>query len=1553
MRRVRVAVFLVLLILSLPQQLVVLASQDSFKLISYKYHSSSGEPTIYPGSRNVELTVELMYQGEVGPASSVSGCLTMPKGFLVARGHTSCSPAYTLNGSVATVVRPGDVVVFKFYFDVSEDVEPGSYTFYLEVYYTVNTSRYVDTETLRVKVSPYPEIGLRVVDWYWSPDAYPGSQGVALNIVVENRGNSSIVEAHGYAQLPEAFEPRKVRVDLGALQEDEMATVTLAGLSVYPNASLANYTVVLALNVTARTSDGVEYHAENVTLEFNVTLSEPPSVWLDEIDYGVTAPHSVGGLRETRFYVTFQVKSFVTIRALTAVFRVVEGGSFVNGSRTGVTTLTGGYGYGDYLTVMSPPIVYNATATRLVVELNLTIFGSKGESEFWSLQRRVYTVPISKPALDVGIVEAYWGSQRVYPGTAGATLNVVLENLDTLDLVDAVAVLELPPVFEPRRLVVSGANIPHASRTTVAFSGIDVDTGARPGIYIANLTIDGIARGGNREGFYRVQLVFHVPVVVAERYGGVFNLTMADWVGGRAYTTTVAESVRLLVTVAKPVRVESLVAHVHLPPQLVFTDGSRSMNISVGGGYGYGDTISFTVPGVCSATSSPSTVPVVVELHALLSSAGAETWYHQVLVAPLRLEKPRLNLTLVSVSWAGGKAHPGASGATLIVQLVSEHLDEVDSLIAKLYLIEGARFSSGMPSSTVGMERPIGYGELVSLQFTRVEIEPGAASVSGYLDLVAYVRLGDGYYRATSRIKVEAPLAGAEEPLLLANTTTLYEGGYAPLLPTARGVLLQLQLVNTKSYTITSITPRLELPEGFRARRVYGDCLRGVAPGSTCTLNIELDVDAKPGRYMARLVLNIVERVGDSVAPVSQEMLVPLLVAPPEAYTPRVRVLNAYWGRAEPIVVYEHQRHVPVTVTLVNPGRYTVENVRLHLAPLNESIAAELDTVMCSPRLAPGATCTATLWLDLANATSGVYLFRVRVDYTFTEYGAHIPWEETYTVKLAVARYAGGAGLALVDSGWANNWPVYPDTENATYTVTLANRWPFTVEGVELRLELPDGFTSEGSRVATAYVEGPVASLQTLSVSFRVTVGNVTPGEYTARLVARYVVMAGGQQLLWTDTFNVTLHVSSLSEAVTLLTPSWLGGAPEPPVYGAILVVGVRDDNVPRMRGPLLEVELPPGITCSLNNASRVVLAPGTTPPPVQAPTYPAGYQELLRYLGQLAPQQPVGEYARGSILQFYLPLNILVDKPGVYVAKAYLNFIDQWDNVRRIPLAIPLRVHGASRIVEVSADPVIVFVNGTSTLRLRVRNVGTAPIHNTYIMVVPQSPVALPAEGPVYVGTIGPNQTIVVPVTLVYNPVKLVQLGGEALEYQSLPILITVAYRDALGYQHVFNTTVATIIQPFVHLALSQDTRAKLEDGRLTVSGAIINYGISTARSIRVLVEAGTARGSAFVGDLEPASQAAFRVDVEGVPAETKTVKLVISYLDNYGREHTRTFTLGVEHVKPKKATTTTPQPRLVELAASHWAVVVMVAVFLAVTAAAIILYLRRHGRVVEQVQV
>jgi hypothetical protein len=1535
-------------------QILVSAQGAQFSLQSYSYKSSANTDTIYPGSRNVILTVNVIYEGSDLIVIS-AGCINLPQGFSISRGYSSCSAPQMANGSTYATIRQGDVITFTYHIDVANTVNPGSYEASITIYYRDGGTYLSAIVTgISITVSQYPSLEVSVVDWYWSPDAYPGSQGVNLYITLRNVGDATIVQATGSVNLPQDvffYTQNAIKFQITNLGKNDATTISVGPISIYPEASsTTSYPVTITLDATMSTDDNVIYNAQGET-RFYVTISPSPVVNIRIIDYGMETPKPVQGVKQARFYIVVRNMDFKTIRSITAYFRIESSSAtFVNASKTSVTVLQQVLNYGDAIAIYSDPLVVQ-DVNYIKMSVELVIFGDINGAEFWSDQMYTFTVSLAKPVLNIEVVSVFWSPSEVYPGTERATLNIVLLNNDVADFRDCTASATLPPGFYPQQLTVSGIDIGRGSSVQIQFTGISIDSSVLPGEYPLNLTLTGVIYDPSSNSFSKVSMSLTASLKIFRKPStNVLALISYGWAGDRVYTTTVGTAIYLYFQIAMPgCTVSNPRVTLYLPSQMVFESGNRSKTVIISGDYGYGQYVTVEVGGIDIVTANPGLYSAIVKVEGLARAPGSY-WFTQYFTALLRIDEPLLNVSVIDVGWVSNPVSSNASGAGIYVTLQSFSIDSIESTVVRARL-SGAKFLSGLNEAVQIIATPINYGEIQSTRFSDVEVS--SKTIHIMLTISAILTVGRGaYYKAVKEFNLTLPTVESLNTFGIGSLHTLFRGAYAPLLPSARDVVISTELINIKSVQIAWIKATAAPPPELRVNDIGGNCINGVAAGGTCRIDLNVDVAPEAVPKVVEIVLNLTyaTRSGSTISIFTESRRIAVPIADYKYYRPSIAISSAYWGAQTPVRALVGQRNIGFTVTVTNLGYYPIEAVTIKVSPINNSVVMIKDAGECSPQLASGAFCSATLYADLGSvARGGIVVFNITIDYLFTQFGTSVRDSQKFVIALPVEEPASGKGLELIDVSWGNSWPTYPNTENATLVITLANRWAYRVSGIDLKLILPPGFYTKWGGEARAYVQGPINSLQQFSAQLQISTGNIKPGRYTAELVARYIVESGTPNTLVEERHNITLIVHDLSQSVELINVYWIGKAPEPPEYGALLAVVMRNNYNPSIRGVVMEVRLPQGIVAADTNTSTIKVPATSTNILQQLQTARVTPTQLAQLLTSMLASQAQGQqtFGYGDIMYFYLKLNIVADKVGVFKANATLSFIDHWNNVRRVPVEFNITILGSVKIIDVIAPTSITVKRGVANVSIGLVNIGSAPLYNVYIYLVPYVAMLIPQQAVRYINVVKPHEVVNVSYTLVYNPFA-VSMGATQtfLRYMSAPFSLSVVYRDVNGNLQVFNTSLAFLLEPFIELVLV-DSKAVIEGSTATVSGTVANYGIATARSVVVRAIYGSASGETLIGDLDPASQSSFRIEFRISNKTGDTMMLQLIYRDEYGRADTVNLTVAV--VRRQIETTTTPQ-QAAGIHYNHAAVIALVSIFLIAIAVSLYRYIKAHAKAVEK---
>ena len=156
---------------------------------------------------------------------------------------------------------------------------------------------------------------------------------------------------------------------------------------------------------------------------------------------------------------------------------------------------------------------------------------------------------------------------------------------------------------------------------------------------------------------------------------------------------------------------------------------------------------------------------------------------------------PPISLRVVD-AYFSPSSYPGSVDTNLYVTLENSGDSTIASAYFNLTNLDG--FIVKNPRASTGL---VNKGDRFTLAFTGISIPPDANittyNATVYVDCSARTADGVVYNKTTILkvpVKVEAP--PPEQPIMLAVVNTLYNGAVAPLLPSARGVVLRVYLIN-------------------------------------------------------------------------------------------------------------------------------------------------------------------------------------------------------------------------------------------------------------------------------------------------------------------------------------------------------------------------------------------------------------------------------------------------------------------------------------------------------------------------------------------------------------------------------------------------------------------------------------------------------------------------------------------------------------------------------------------------------------------------------------
>ncbi len=1508
------------------------SSTGSFTYLYTIFTSSTGGD-VYPGSTGASLRIGVQYNG-TSNATNIYACIHLPQEFTP---RQNCSMAYGLDNKPSGPVSPGMIIEFHYTIDVSGNTAPATYTGYINITYTYTGNTTINSQAIyfNTTIKPVPEPRLRIVDDYWSPAGYPGSNNVDLLVILENDGGSTLVNGEAKLVLPEGFEPTIIRTGINTLAPNSRATITYTGVSIEPQLSPGNYTAILEINALYSTSDGVRYN-RSITMEINVTVEQPPPINIEVVDHGLTSTNPYVGTMYSRIYVEIQSLDDAVIETGLALVKLLNG-LFANGSSTALIDVGGPVRYGDVFTVETPRFTPQPNSTTIIYKITLKLLMNDNGVEYWNTTTYILYTNLEEPSIGLYISDTYWGSGRIYPGSSGETLHIHILNTMETDARSIYASLILPGSVFVEEIIHSGPYIiGSGSITDLSFNGIDIKPMARPGSYPVRLILEGIL-DNNDGSWLNFTINYTVILQISDPSIKPLSHVIHEWDGMRPVLGAHGLSLRILLNLTIASRIISGTATLIMPPGIV--DGSTGYHNETvqlpSMSYGEIGSIVFDNIDVSTATDNPAVF--AVKYTYLLSINGAETWINQTILLTQYFTEPRLNISLIDTGWTTRIAGNESVGLGLYVSIQSLSRDRVELIVANLTPIGNAWFGHGHRYSIVIHNTPMDYASITTLRFPDLAVNTSSDHLSFKLIINAVLRTRSAYYNASKTIVFTLGFNTSSRQLILYNQWVSVNGNPAVILPNADGLTLHITLQNTWTEAVMVLRGEIKAPTGFHFNKPADTC-SGIGGGGTCSLTYVFSTDSlEPGKYSAVLRLTYTLDTGGSLQYYHEKIPVRLVVGDPAEYRPRLEVISKYWGEGRPTYIYPGDSYAPLTITIHNSGRYPAHNPVVSLKPTDSTIRV-LDSNKTCGSIGSTDTCTLTYHIDLRNTGPGLKSFSLVIEYYVVMYGSLNSYTETMNIVVGLPSpetMINGEGLMVVDMGWLNNWPVHPGDNNTVYVVSIANLYPHTLESIYAVLEPPAGIRESGPGSLESYAAGPVASLQTFTVSYTMDISrSMEPGTYTGRLRLTYYIATDGSGKRVTAELPLVFEIDGTGNIVMIYQYGWMGSGPSLDSHYSRYYVMLRNNKEASMKGLILTVHLPGGVYGAVNQSSWISTAPSAIIPSAALQAFSTGGglspQQLADLLGGRS-QIPINpSLGVGDLVSFSIPLSLNLTRPGVYYMNATLDYIDQWGSRQGIILRISLVVYGKPPILNITlTNTTIVIRGGRGVVGLILTNPYDSAIYNVYLTLLPASPTLIPEDNVRYYSVIGPHASVRALFNVSYSPVEAPSMFAETVANSWNGVFrVGVIYRDSVGGLSLYNTTLTAIVRPFIDVRLSPDTTATYGDGVLRISGILINYGITTAHSVGVSALIGGRSGSAFIGDMDPASQSAFRIDIGGVkPRSGDKVVVIVEYRDDYNTLYTRSYTVSIG-IQEAEATTTTPPSSGGDY---HMVVVAVVGAFLA----------------------
>lgn len=619
-----------------------------------------------------------------------------------------------------------------------------------------------------------------------------------------------------------------------------------------------------------------------------------------------------------------------------------------------------------------------------------------------------------------------------------------------------------------------------------------------------------------------------------------------------------------------------------------------------------------------------------------------------ILLNTMSFNSSPLDFKVISYGWNSQlnplRVYPGSSKVTYYVTLMYLGSSQVSKIYAELKLPRGlVTYSEG--SSIVYRELSVALSryDSVTLDFPNINVSSDlvGGEYTGELR-ITYVVSGNVEYSTTIYVPMHVNSLPSQ-PLELVDYYWSSRDGLR------RSVELGFREVDLIFYfrvrdevSVTNMYSYIELPKGITCGGLSNatsavDVTYGRGDLIKLTFrNIDIDGNLGYGAYNATLTINAQLDLYGLSTNVTQVFNVSLVVSPTELES--LDIVNAFWGRDQPLPVYVNTSNAAISITFMNVGYddvYGISGILLLPEGFKSTYGEGFINFTVANRLSSGSLITCIIpGINVGNVEPGRYVFKLLVNYFRDFQGTSVKIIQEFNITLNVL--GPKDSVSVLNARWVNNYGLaFPGSRAEEYEVTMANWDRFQVDLLEAHVEVPSGF--EVTSLSGDCFNG-ISPYSTCSLRLIINVYDyVQPGIYSANISVKYVLRLD-------DSYSVSLRELPLD--IRVWDPSIFGAKLEP----ALVVWG--DEANPRIALPGSRV-LP--LTIRLINTGKDV-ASGV----VASLDLPEGMK--MTYPGSKGFCDRID---RGSscLVRFYIDLDPKLT-PGTYLTNLTVNYITYFNSL-------------------------------------------------------------------------------------------------------------------------------------------------------------------------------------------------------------------------------------------------------------------------------------------------
>ncbi len=842
-------VMIIILLGILPFSSYRVSGASGFSLVSVSWGSPRNPQKVYPGSSNVVLVVE-MINNYPFTIDSLVGNLSLPAGFTDGFGHEYAVSIAIVesNSSVRNYIRPGESFRLNYVLEINESISPGTYYAVLSINYTYynSSSGTVITSTyhygnIPLTVSDFPSFSFSIERIVWMVDgvelnATPGSRGLSLHVFLRNLGDEDASDLIGILDLSSPFHPFEATGFYGSVASGMVFELVFNGIDIDYSASPGIYYQQLILNFSfIGYGDAIKYYSIPLNISLSLDDNEYAGLKIVRVywdGYAKVYPGSRGVVLRT----TLENMGRYTLSDLRIIAYLPSGFSNEFGRDTLNTSVSGVYGYGDFIDVLLGPLYISSSISPGIYYADVVIRGVasiEGASIIVEQDIRLPMI-ISEYKSKFNIVDVEWeyNNQPAFalPGSKDITLVVRVAYRGEEDISGISPTLLLPSGFTVKETLQYPQTVVPSSVFTLSFI-VDISKSLESKYYSASLNIEYVVSANDLNIVKSTNLHFPIKLSQLDSFDSDVNIIEVHWGSARpqqVYSMTEDNPLSITVVNYGPYDIQGIIASLELPQGF----SSDVKNVSLANILPVG-SFSETVFYISVGDIEPGYYGFNISISYIISLYGTEIRKSVNYSNILKIVDPPFSipyLKILGYQWENSyKVYPGTSDASLQISIGNDAPFTISAIHVYPILPDGFSLSKG-----------------TLLPYIDGPISPwGSFSFSMEIDINDGVK--PGYHKINFTIEYLLNSGGDGVKLNESLSLLIYVeriggirylfyrwAGYSPG-PGSVGASLILVFRNDLFETMDGLYAVVQLPEGFISTYT-GTSMVNVTPYSTSSL---------------------------------------------------------------------------------------------------------------------------------------------------------------------------------------------------------------------------------------------------------------------------------------------------------------------------------------------------------------------------------------------------------------------------------------------------------------------------------------------------------------------------------------------------------------------------------------------------------------------------------------------------------------------------------------------------------------------------------------------